>query len=38
MQFNVFPHDSKFDFMRLRWVSTSLTLILMVVALGAMVT
>ena len=38
MQFNVFPHDSKFDFMRLRWVSTALTLILMVVALGAMVT
>ena len=38
MQFNVFPHDSKFDFMRLRWVSTALTIILMVVALGAMVT
>ena len=38
MQFNVFPHDSKFDFMRLRWVSTALTLILMVVAHGAMVT
>ena len=38
MQFNVFPHDSKFDFMRLRWVSTALTMILMVVALGAMVT
>ena len=38
MQFNVFPHDSKFDFMRLRWVSTALTLSLMVVALGAMVT
>ena len=37
MQFNVFPHDSKFDFMRLRWVSTALTLSLMVVALGAMV-
>ena len=38
MQFNVFPHDSKFDFMRLRWVSTALTVILMLGALGAMAT
>ena len=37
MQFNVFPHDSKFDFMRLRFVSTALSIILMLGALGAMV-
>ena len=36
MQFNVFPHDSKFDFMRLRFVSTGLSIVLLVVALGAM--
>ncbi|MDG6347469.1 protein translocase subunit SecF [Luteimonas sp. 8-5] len=36
MQFNVFPHDSKFDFMRLRFVSTGLSIALLVVALGAM--
>ena len=38
MQFNVFPHDSKFDFMRLRWVSTGLSILLLVVAFGAMAT
>jgi preprotein translocase subunit SecF len=38
MQFNVFPHGSKFDFMRLRWVSTALSVILLVVAVGAMAT
>jgi preprotein translocase subunit SecF len=38
MQFNVFPHDSKFDFMRLRWVSTALSVLLLVVAVGSMVT
>jgi preprotein translocase subunit SecF len=38
MQFNVFPHDSKFDFMRLRWVSTTLSVLLLVVAIGAMAT
>jgi preprotein translocase subunit SecF len=36
MQFNVFPHDSKFDFMRLRWVSATLSVLLLVVAIGAM--
>ena len=36
MQFNVFPHDSKFDFMRLRWVSATLSIALLVVSLGAM--
>ncbi len=38
MQFNVFPHNSKFDFMRLRWVSTGLSIVLLVVAFGAMAT
>ena len=33
--FNVFPHDSNFDFMRLRWVSLSIALLLLVVAVGA---
>ena len=36
--FNVFPYDSNIDFMRLRWVSLSVALLLLVVALGAMVT
>ncbi len=36
MQFNVFPHDSKFDFMRLRWVSASLSILLLVASIGAM--
>ena len=34
--FNVFPYDSKFDFMRLRWVSLGLALALLVVSIGAM--
>ena len=38
MQFNVFPHDANFDFMRLRFVSTGLSIVLLVVALGAMFT
>jgi protein-export membrane protein, SecD/SecF family/protein-export membrane protein SecF len=38
MQFNVFPHDSNFDFMRLRWVSTALSVLLLVVSVGAMAT
>jgi preprotein translocase subunit SecF len=38
MQFNIFPHQSKIDFMRLRWVSTTLSVLLLVVAVGAMAT
>ncbi len=34
--FNVFPYDSNIDFMRLRWISLSVALLLMVVALGGM--
>ena len=33
----LFPHDSNFNFMRLRWVSLSIAALLMVVAIGAMV-
>lgn len=33
--FNVFPHDSNFDFMRLRWVSLAIALLMLVVAVGA---
>lgn len=33
---NVFPYDSKFDFMRLRWASLALALGLMLVAIGSM--
>jgi preprotein translocase subunit SecF len=33
--FNVFPYDSKFDFMRLRWVSLAVALAIMLVAIGA---
>ena len=36
--FNVFPYDSNFNFMRLRWVSLAIALLVMVVAIGAMVT
>ena len=36
--FNVFPYDSNIDFMRLRWISLSVALLLLVVALGAMAT
>ena len=35
--FNVFPYDSKFDFMRLRWVSLGIAIALLLVAIGAMV-
>ena len=38
MQFNVFPHDSKFDFMRLRWISAGLSIVLLLLAFGAMAT
>ncbi len=33
--FNVFPYDSNFDFMRLRWVSLAIAALLLVVAIGA---
>jgi preprotein translocase subunit SecF len=33
--FNVFPYDSNFDFMRLRWVSLGIATLLMVVAIAA---
>ncbi|MBV2209527.1 MAG: protein translocase subunit SecF [Thermomonas sp.] len=36
--FNVFPYDSRIDFMRMRWVSLSIALLLVVVAVGAMAT
>lgn len=36
--FNVFPYDSNIDFMRLRWISAAVALLLMVVAIGAMAT
>lgn len=36
--FNVFPYDSNIDFMRVRWISLSVALLLMLVALGAMAT
>ncbi|MEO5629437.1 MAG: protein translocase subunit SecF [Thermomonas sp.] len=36
--FNVFPYDSNFDFMRLRWYSLMGAALLLVVALGAMAT
>lgn len=38
MQFNIFPHSPKIDFMRLRWVSAALSALLLVVAVGAMAT
>jgi len=34
--FNLFPYDSNIDFMRMRWVSLGVALLLLVVALGAM--
>ena len=36
--FNLFPYDSRIDFMRLRWISLAVVILLTVVALGAMVT
>jgi preprotein translocase subunit SecF len=36
--FNLFPYDSNFDFMRMRWISLVAAGLLMLVALGAMVT
>jgi preprotein translocase subunit SecF len=38
MQFNLFPHQSNVDFMRLRWASATLSVLLLVVAIGAMAT
>jgi len=38
MQFNLFPHSPNVDFMRLLWVSTTLSVLLLVVAIGAMAT
>jgi len=35
--FNVFPYDSNFNFMRLRWASLTIALLIMFVAIGAMV-
>lgn len=35
--FNVFPYDSKIDFMRLRTISTVVALAILLIALGAMV-
>ena len=32
--FNVFPHDSNFDFMRLRWVSLAIAALLLLVSIG----
>ena len=34
--FNVFPYDSNIDFMRLRWISLSVALLLLVAALAGM--
>jgi len=34
--FNLFPYDSKFDFMRLRWVALSLAAITLLVAVSAL--
>ncbi len=36
--FNVFPYDSNFDFMRMRWVALVVAALLTLVAIGAMVT
>ncbi|MFP7722779.1 protein translocase subunit SecF [Lysobacter sp. A3-1-A15] len=33
--FTLFPHDSNFDFMRVRWVSLGIALVMMLVAIGA---
>jgi len=37
MQFTLFPHNPNVDFMRLRWVSVALSVLMLVVAAGAMV-
>jgi len=36
-QFNVFPYNSNFNFMRLRWVSLAVAALIMLVAIGGMV-
>ena len=33
--FNVFPYDSNFDFLRLRWISLSIAMVMLLVAVGA---
>ncbi len=38
MQFRIFPHSPKIDFMRLRWVSAALSTLLLIVAVGGMAT
>jgi preprotein translocase subunit SecF len=38
MQFTIFPHSPNIDFMRLRWASVTLSVLLLVVAVGAMAT
>ena len=35
--FNVFPYDANFDFMRLRWISLGLALLIMLVGIGSMI-
>ncbi|HZH44417.1 MAG TPA: protein translocase subunit SecF [Lysobacter sp.] len=34
--FNVFPHDSRFDFLRLRWISLTIAALMLIGAIGAM--
>jgi preprotein translocase subunit SecF len=36
--FNVFPYDSRIDFMRLRWVSMAIAALMLLVGVGAMAT
>jgi len=38
MQFTIFPHSPNIDFMRLRWASLTLSVLLLVVAVAAMAT
>ena len=35
--FNVFPYDSNFDFLRLRWISLGIAALMLLVAVGAIV-
>ncbi|MBU8976357.1 MULTISPECIES: protein translocase subunit SecF [unclassified Lysobacter] len=35
--FNIFPYDSNINFIRLRWISLSIAMLMLVVAIGAMV-
>jgi preprotein translocase subunit SecF len=36
-QFNVFPYDSNFNFMRLRWISLAIAALIMLAGIGGMV-